>query len=130
MIAAAQEERFTRRKHDAAFPEQAIHCCLKQAGLTTSDLDYIAFYEKPLAKFDRLLETYLAFAPFGFRSFLKAIPLWLQEKLHQPRAIRRALHQAHRAKLVFLEHLPLRLQSQQRRIQTHGARPLRQTSLR
>src|SRR5439155_26745848 len=69
LVAAAQEERFTRKKHDAAFPTQAIASCLREAGLTPADVDYVAFYEKPLTKFERLLETYLAFAPSGFQSF-------------------------------------------------------------
>lgn len=81
IIAAAQEERFTRRKHDARFPEQAIAYCLKEAGLRLTDLESIVFYEKPLVKFERLLETYLATAPRGYRSFAAAMPVWLKEKL-------------------------------------------------
>jgi carbamoyltransferase len=104
IVAAAQEERFTRRKHDPAFPQHAVQYCLQQAGLTAADLDYIAFYEKPLVKFERLLETYLAFAPSGFRSFLMAIPVWLKEKLWQNRSLRSALPGADRAKLVFTDH--------------------------
>lgn len=104
IIAAAQEERFTRKKHDPAFPTQAVQYCLQQAGLTESDLDYIAFYEKPLLKFERLLETYLAFAPRGFASFVKAMPVWLKEKLFQRRSLRASLPAASRAKLVFTEH--------------------------
>ncbi len=80
IIAAAQEERFSRKKHDNSFPEEAIKYCLKEAGLKLSDLDAIAFYDKPLLKFERLLETYYAFAPKGFLSFLKAMPIWMQEK--------------------------------------------------
>jgi len=81
IVAAAQEERFTRRKHDAAFPREAIRCCLRQGGVDIADLDYVVFYEKPLVKFERLLETYLAFAPRGVRSYLMAMPIWLREKL-------------------------------------------------
>src|SRR6266480_3960257 len=80
IVAAAQEERFTRKKHDAAFPARAAEFCLKQAGLKAEDLDYVAFYDKPLTKFERLLETYLSFAPSGFGSFCQAIPVWLKEK--------------------------------------------------
>ncbi len=81
IIAAAQEERFSRKKHDANFPCQAIDFCLKQAGITANDLDYVAFYEKPFIKFERLITTYLAFAPAGIFSFIKAIPIWLKQKL-------------------------------------------------
>ena len=81
IIAAAQEERFTRKKHDAGFPEQAIKYCLKEAGIGLADVDYIAFYDKPFLKFERLLETYLTEAPKGLRSFIMAIPVWLKEKL-------------------------------------------------
>ena len=83
IVAAAQEERFTRRKHDAGFPRQAIQYCLAEAGGRLDQVDYVAFYDKPFLKFERLLETYLAFAPRGFRSFSMAIPLWLREKLFQ-----------------------------------------------
>jgi carbamoyltransferase len=81
IVAAAQEERFTRKKHDAAFPASAIKSCLKEAGIELKDVDYITFYDKPLIKFERLLETYLAYAPQGFRSFVVAMPVWLKEKL-------------------------------------------------
>lgn len=81
IIAAAQEERFTRKKHDAAFPSQALQYCLAQAGIQMDDVDYVAFYDKPFLKFERLLETYLAFAPKGFSSFRLALPVWLREKL-------------------------------------------------
>jgi carbamoyltransferase len=81
IVAAAQEERFTRRKHDAGFPLQALQFCLRQAGVTAEQIDYAAFYDKPFLKFERLLETYLAFAPLGFTSFRMALPLWLREKL-------------------------------------------------
>jgi carbamoyltransferase len=83
ILAAAQEERFTRRKHDASFPRHAIASCLEVAGLELRDVDCVAFYDKPFLKFERLLETYVAFAPRGFRSFRMAIPLWLREKLFQ-----------------------------------------------
>ena len=104
IVAAAQEERFTRIKHDPGFPAQAIACCLRQAGITAGDLDYVAFYEKPLLKFDRLLETYLAHAPVGFRSFRMAMPVWLHQKLHISREIRRELGGAYRKRVVFPEH--------------------------
>ncbi|MET0917975.1 MAG: carbamoyltransferase N-terminal domain-containing protein, partial [Burkholderiales bacterium] len=81
IVAAAQEERFSRRKHDARFPRQAIAYCLDEAGIALDRVDHVAFYDKPFLKFERLLETYLAFAPRGFRSFRMAIPLWLREKL-------------------------------------------------
>ena len=89
IVAAAQEERFTRKKHDHGFPTQAIASCLAQGGLTPDDVDYVGFYDKPLVKFERLLETYLDYAPAGFPSFLKAMPLWMKEKLWLPDLIRR-----------------------------------------
>ncbi len=91
IVAAAQEERFTRIKGDAAFPARAAAYCLAEAGVAVADLAAVAFYDKPLLKFDRLLETYLAVAPRGFRSFLKAGPLWVKEKLFTDRALRHAL---------------------------------------
>jgi carbamoyltransferase len=103
IIAAAQEERFTRIKHDPSFPTHAINYCLKEAGINSDDLDYVAFYDKPLLKFERLLETYLAFAPRGLRSFSRAIPVWLKEKLLLRRAIGRRLASS-KVPLVFLEH--------------------------
>jgi carbamoyltransferase len=81
IVAAAQEERFTRRKHDHRFPSSAVEFCLRHAGITPAELDYVAFYDKPLLKFERLLETYIDYAPRGLRSFLMAMPLWLKEKL-------------------------------------------------
>src|SRR5215203_3247381 len=81
IVAAAQEERFTRRKHDAGFPSNAVAYCLREAGIGIGQLDLVGFYEKPLVKFDRLLETYVASAPKGLRSYLMAMPLWLGEKL-------------------------------------------------
>ena len=83
VVAAAQEERFTRKKHDSSFPKNAINYCLEAAGCTLDEIDYVAFYDKPFLKFERLLETYLAFAPKGFRSFSIAVPVWLREKLFQ-----------------------------------------------
>ena len=81
IIAAAQEERFTRKKHDESFPKNAVEFCLKQSGLSLDDLDAIVFYDKPLLKFERLLETYYGFAPKGWFSFLKAMPVWIKEKM-------------------------------------------------
>ncbi len=81
IVAAAQEERFTRKKHDARFPANAVDYCLREARVSLDDFDYVAFYDKPLLKFERLLETYLSFAPRGFKSFSMAIPVWLREKL-------------------------------------------------
>ncbi len=104
IVAAAQEERFTRRKHDDRFPQHAIEYCLGAAGLDIGQLDYVGFYEKPLLKFDRLLETYLAFAPRGFWSFAKAMPNWLQEKLFLSREIRKGLQHEYRKRIVFTEH--------------------------
>ncbi len=94
IIAAAQEERFTRIKHDHNFPVNAARYCLKEAGITAEQLDYVGFYDKPLLKFDRLLETYLDYAPAGFRSFLKSMPLWMKEKLWMPDLIRTEMAKA------------------------------------
>src|SRR5690242_17604308 len=91
IIAAAQEERFTRKKGDASFPAHAVDYCLDAAGITTRDLAHVGFYDKPLLKFERILETYLAVAPRGFRSFLKAGPLWAKDKLYMDRQLRAAL---------------------------------------
>ena len=92
IVAAAQEERFTRKKHDHNFPKNAVAYCLKEAGIQASDLDYVAFYDKPFVKFERLLETYVAYAPVGLRSFLMSMPLtpaWIEPAsemiLAQPR---------------------------------------------
>ncbi|MFQ5845557.1 MAG: carbamoyltransferase, partial [Planctomycetota bacterium] len=104
IVAAAQEERFSRKKHDPGFPHRAIDACLAEAGLGPGDLDYVGFYDKPLLKFDRLLETYLAYAPRGYRSFSRAMPLWLRQKLWLPRVMRRGLHGAYRKRYVFTEH--------------------------
>ncbi len=104
IVAAAQEERFTRKKHDPDFPQNAIEFCLRQGNLEPSELDVVGFYDKPLLKFDRLLETYLAYAPRGFRSFLMAMPLWLRTKLHLPREMRRGLQGQYRKRFVFTDH--------------------------
>lgn len=104
IVAAAQEERFTRVKHDDRFPARAVEYCLREAGLKAEELDYVGFYDKPLLKFERLLETYLAFAPIGFRSFRRAMPIWLSEKLHLPREIRKGLGGKYRRRCVFTEH--------------------------
>jgi len=103
IAAAAQEERFTRKKHDCDFPVNAINYCLKEAGVDAGHLDYVGFYDKPFLKFERLLETYLAFGPSGFRSFTKAIPLWLEQKLHLPKLMRTHL-QPFGKRFVFAEH--------------------------
>src|SRR6056300_1861633 len=110
IVAAAQEERFTRRKHDAGFPTHAIQYCLKEAGIAAKDINNITFYEKPFVKFERLLETYLAFAPKGFRSFSKAMPVWLKDKLFQKSALIKELKSTldesvdWRERLLFSEH--------------------------
>lgn len=102
ILAAAQEERFTRKKHDADFPLHAIRYCLTEAGIGISDLDLVAFYDKPLLKFERLLETYLTYAPLGVRSFLTAMPVWLKRKLWIPRIIEREL--GYSGDILFPEH--------------------------
>src|SRR5258705_7824262 len=104
IVAAAQEERFTRKKHDAGFPAHAVAYCLVTAGLRPDQLDYVAFYDKPLLKFERLLETYLSFAPAGLRSFSMAMPLWLKTKLHLPKEIRKALEGRYQKRIVFTGH--------------------------
>jgi carbamoyltransferase len=109
IVAAAQEERFTRKKHDASFPENAIRYCLQEAGVDGAKVDRVAYYEKPFVKFDRLLETYLAFAPRGFESFRKAMPVWLNEKLFQRDLLKKELEKLDSAlaepeKLLFSEH--------------------------
>jgi carbamoyltransferase len=104
IVAAAQEERFTRTKHDATFPTHAVAYCLAEAGLDAGDLDYVGFYDKPFLKFERLLETYLAYAPRGYRSFIHAMPQWLKQKLHLPREIKQGLGGAYRKAITFTEH--------------------------
>lgn len=113
IVAAAQEERFSRKKHDEAFPANAVEYCLKEVGIKAADLDYVSFYEKPLQKFDRLLETYLALAPAGFSSFLRAVPVWLKDKLFLAKRMRGQLpgyqkafvypshHESHAASAFF-----------------------------
>jgi carbamoyltransferase len=104
ILAAAQEERFTRKKHDPAFPQRAVEYCLREGGVTMRDVDYVVFYEKPLRKFERLLETYVGFAPSGFRSFAMAMPVWLRDKIRQSSAIRRALGGEFRGSVVYTDH--------------------------
>ncbi len=104
IVAAAQEERFTRKKHDYEFPQHAIDYCLSEAGIRPEDLDHVAFYDKPLTKFERLLETYVAYAPRGFRSFKMAMPLWLKRKLWLPRLLDKGLDKKYRGRYVFTEH--------------------------
>jgi carbamoyltransferase len=117
LLAAAQEERFTRKKHDHRFPTRAIKYCLKEAGLTGKDLDLVAFYDKPFLKFERILETYMQYAPRGLASFIKAMPLWLKQKLWIKDQIRTALgyegeilfpehHQSHAASAFFASPFP------------------------
>ena len=91
IVAAAQEERFTRKKFDARFPVHAIRYCLEAGGISLGDIKYLVFYDKPLIKFERLLETYVAFSPKGIKSFLAAMPVWLKEKLLLKRSCRRNL---------------------------------------
>jgi carbamoyltransferase len=102
IIAAAQEERFTRKKHDQAFPDNAVQYCLEEAGIASSELDYVGFYEKPFRKFDRILETYIQVAPKGIKSFLKAMPLWLKDKIWMSDHIKRKLD--YDGKIIFTEH--------------------------
>jgi carbamoyltransferase len=104
IIAAAQEERFTRIKHDHEFPKNAVEYCLREGGITPEEIDHVVFYDKPLLKFDRLLETYLAYAPAGLRSFMMAMPLWLKTKLHLPREIRKALGGRCKKRIAFTSH--------------------------
>lgn len=104
IVAAAQEERFTRRKHDASFPANAVAYCLGEAGITAADLNAVVFYEKPLVKADRLIETYLGVAPSGLRSFSMAIPTWLREKNNIPAIIRRNLSKEYDGPVLFTEH--------------------------
>ena len=104
VVAAAQEERFTRKKHDAAFPERAVRYCLQAGGITVADLDHVVFYDKPLLKFERLLETWIGMAPRGFRMFLTALPVWLKKKLHTVRALDEGLGHAYTGRYAFTEH--------------------------
>ena len=102
IVSAVQEERFTRKKHDSSFPLQSINYCLQNNGLTSKDLDFVAFYEKPFLKFERILDSYLAYAPFGIKSFLKAVPLWVKQKLWMKEFIREKLN--YEGKIIFPEH--------------------------
>ena len=104
IVAAAQEERFTRKKHDHDFPGHALRYCLAEAGLKPEQLDYVGFYDKPFLKFERLLETYLSYAPRGFSSFVKFVPLWMKQKLHLPRELARGLDGRYDKQYVFTEH--------------------------
>ncbi len=104
LVAAAQEERFTRKKHDERFPTNAVAYCLEEAGLTPEDLDHVVFYDKPLLKFERLIETWIAMAPRGFRMFQRGLPVWLKHKLHTPRALDRGLNKRYRGRYIFVEH--------------------------
>ncbi len=109
VVAAAQEERFTRKKHDAGFPKNAVAYCLEEAGVTLDDVDHVVFFEKPLVKFERLIETYLANAPHGFSSFRMALPVWIKDKLFQKKNLDDALapfgtHKSVANKLLFSEH--------------------------
>ena len=105
IIAAAQEERFTRKKHDSGFPHHAIQYCLKEANIAASQIDNVVFYEKPFVKFERLLETYLAFAPKGFTSFAKAMPVWIKDKLFQKSALIKELESTLDENVNWLERL-------------------------
>ncbi|MFH0734912.1 MAG: carbamoyltransferase [bacterium] len=102
IIAAAQEERFTRKKHDHRFPVHAVNYCLDYAGITIDEITYVSFYDKPLLKFERLLETYLAYAPKGIRSFIKAMPLWIKEKIWMKELIKKELN--YKGLILFPEH--------------------------
>jgi carbamoyltransferase len=104
IVAAAQEERFTRKKNDPDFPVNAIEYCLKKGGLAPEQLDYVGFYDKPFLKFERLLETYLAYVPQGFGSFMAAMPQWLRTKLYLPREMSKGLNHAYKKRYVFTEH--------------------------
>jgi carbamoyltransferase len=104
IVTAAQEERFTRLKHDNQFPSNAVAHCLQAGGVTAEELDFVVFYEKPLVKFERLLETYIGYAPRGFKQFLMGIPLWLRQKLHLPREMDKALLNGYKGRYVFTDH--------------------------
>jgi carbamoyltransferase len=104
IVGAAQEERFTRVKHDHRFPIHAIEYCLREGRISTADLDYVGFYDKPLAKFERLIETYVTFAPQSFRAWMTALPLWLMSKLHLQREMDRAFRNGYRGRYIFSDH--------------------------
>ena len=102
ILAAAQEERFTRRKHDPRFPKNAIRCCLEKAGIKIKEVDYVVFYDKPILTFERLLMSYLTVAPKGLRSWLEAMPLWLGQKLNIPKVIKKEI--GYERDVLFTEH--------------------------
>jgi len=102
IIAAAQEERFTRKKHDFHFPHNAIKYCLSDAGISVNDIEFVGFYDKPFVKFERILETYLSVAPMGIRSFIQAMPLWIHQKLWIPNLIQKEL--GYNGEIIFTEH--------------------------
>jgi carbamoyltransferase len=104
IVAAAQEERFSRKKHDYRFPRHAVDYCLNEAGVTPADVDYVGFYDRPGTKFERLIETYAAFAPAGFSTYLKSVPLWLKSKLHLSADLDRELKHQYRGRYVFSDH--------------------------
>jgi len=104
IIAAAQEERFTRKKHDYTFPTHAVRYCLDEAGIDESQLAHVVFYEKPLLRFERILETYVSYAPRGFKQFLMSMPLWLRQKLHLPRELDEALNHKYKGRYLFCGH--------------------------
>jgi carbamoyltransferase len=104
IVAAAQEERFSRKKHDPRFPRHAVDYCLDEGGISAEELDFVAFYDKPLLKFDRILETYASLAPVGFRLFLMGLPLWIRQKLYTPRELDQGLGGRYGRRYVFLEH--------------------------
>jgi len=102
IVSAAQEERFTRKKHDFSFPKNAINYCLQDSGLKVKDLDFVAFYDKPFLKFERILMTYLTYAPVGIGSFIKAMPLWIKQKIWLKEFIKKEL--GFEGKIIFPEH--------------------------
>ena len=129
IVAAAQEERFTRKKHDHSFPKNAVKYCLEEAGITSKEIGYVAFYDKPFIKFERILETYLAYAPAGIRSFMRAVPLWVKKKLWMKELIRKELQ--YDGVIIFPEHHEAHAASGSRSGQVRGS-PQRgsQTNLR
>jgi carbamoyltransferase len=104
IVAAVQEERFSRQKYDPRFPARAVGYCLEEAGIGPGELDFVAFYEQPLTKFERLVDTYLGYAPAGFASFCSALPVSVRQKLNLPREIRRGLDRRYRGKILFPSH--------------------------
>ena len=108
IVAAVQEERFSRKKHDAGFPERSIRYCLEEAGISLQEVSVLAFYDKPLLKFERLIETYYAFAPKGILSFITSIPVWLKEKMFLKRELKKGLSRIgaldKKIKFLFPEH--------------------------